>query len=256
VSKKIVKAVKPRHAGPPTSKGAKSLRAGRGDKSTSTSDRARSTPSAPDSRLKDILAMARIMVADVGIDGLNMRDLAADTKSSLRTLYTNFGSKEQLLARIVADTFDHIFDISQQKLSKSQSGADNILELLQSLAQAALDTTMAAKAFMGIYYKHDNVREVPDILYGTAYERVGLCVDRIISGRETSAEEVELLKEEITDRIFSVVMKWSQKMIPDEFLVHRLIYSALTCLRPYATIAKSNTIDRAVIAALKQLTKP
>jgi hypothetical protein len=59
----------------------------------------------------------------------------------------------------------------------------------------------------------------------------------------------------MTDRIFSVVMKWTQGLIPDGSLTHRLIYSTLICLLPYALPAERQEIEQGLAAALKQLIK-
>src|SRR3546814_18334025 len=49
-------------------------------------------------RRRRILHEARRMMSEGGIDGLGMRELAERSGVSLRTLYTAFGSMEELIA--------------------------------------------------------------------------------------------------------------------------------------------------------------
>lgn len=200
--------------------------------------------------------MARVLIADVGIEGLNMRDLAATTGSSLRTLYANFGSKDQLLVMVVADTFEGLIDLVRKGQPRGLSAIGNVVQLMQSLVEIALARTMYVKTIMGIYHKHDTHQDVSNTLYSMTYDRMSQCVDQLIGSRAVPKKEIDLLKQEATDRIFSVVMKWTQQKMPDELLLHRLIYSTLSCFKYYATPAQSREIDQAIGAALKPLTAP
>lgn len=57
-------------------------------------------------RRRDILAAARGLLEETGYQGLNIRDVAAGAGVSLGTVYTYFGSKEELFATLYAERLD------------------------------------------------------------------------------------------------------------------------------------------------------
>ena len=203
--------------------------------------------------LEAILETARTLIADVGIDGLNMRDLAAATGSSLRTLYGHFGSKDQLLAIVISDTFVGLIDPFHESHLVNRSPVANLVQLAHSLQKIAIDRLDYVKVFMGLYHKHDADPRIPRMLFDMTYERVSASVNFLLGKRQFAEREIELLKEEITDRIIALMTKCAQRKIPDQQLGYRIVYSTLTTILPYASPAQAKEIRQELRLALEKL---
>ncbi len=72
----------------------------------------------------EIIATTRKMILDMGIKSLRMDDVAQIAHVSKRTLYEEFGDKEELLFQAVKLHFDEFYASNAEKAQ----GAENILE--------------------------------------------------------------------------------------------------------------------------------
>jgi AcrR family transcriptional regulator len=205
-------------------------------------------------RIAGILEMARRMIAGGGIEALNMRDLAAATESSLRTLYTRFGSKDALLAMVVADTFESVIDARILAQPASTTGVANLVQLMQYLQKISVENAAYTKTIMGLYYKHGIHREVAEILFGMMRDRIGTAIAPLIEPEKRAGRTFQLLQEEATDRVFSITMNWTLKLVPGHLLADRLIYSTLTCLRHEVAPAAIPEVDETIKAAFGRIT--
>ncbi len=72
----------------------------------------------------EVISQARKIILELGVKSFRMDDLAHTTHTSKRTLYEEFGDKEELLFQAVKQHFDEFF---KENARKAKLG-DNVLE--------------------------------------------------------------------------------------------------------------------------------
>jgi AcrR family transcriptional regulator len=86
-------------------------------------------------RRRDIVAAARQLLARVGYDRLNIRDVARGAHVSLGTVYTYFASREELFAALYAERLEAFHD----EIAQVSAAARTPEQLLVGIAGAYLD---------------------------------------------------------------------------------------------------------------------
>ncbi len=96
-----------------------------------------------------ILAVTRTLITTNGYEGVNMRDLARHAKVTPKTLYYQFGSKEELLRTAVEEMFHSLYAaIDAEPISK---GFDRLLFIIDRVAALTREHWAYAKAAMPIF---------------------------------------------------------------------------------------------------------
>ncbi len=84
-----------------------------------------------DSKQRDeVIIQARQMILDLGIKSFRMDDLAQAAHISKRTLYEEFGDKEELLFQAVKFHFDTFFEENSRKAQKGSNVLESILIIM------------------------------------------------------------------------------------------------------------------------------
>ena len=106
-------------------------------------------------RLREIiLSEARALITANGYEGVNMRDLARHAKVTPKTLYYQFGSKEQLLRTAVEEMFHSLYTaIDAERVAK---GFDRLLFIIDRVADLTREHWAYAKAAMPIFTQTDS----------------------------------------------------------------------------------------------------
>lgn len=100
-----------------------------------------------------ILTEARALITANGYDGVNMRDLARHAKVTPKTLYYQFGSKEELLRTAVEEMFHTLYAaIDAEPVAK---GFDRLLFIIDRVADLTREHWAYAKAAMPIFTQTD-----------------------------------------------------------------------------------------------------
>jgi AcrR family transcriptional regulator len=86
-------------------------------------------------RRRDILAAARGLLEETGYQGFTIRDVADGAGVSLGTVYTYFGSKEELFATLYAERLDRF----QAEIEPVCASAETAEQLLAAIAERYLD---------------------------------------------------------------------------------------------------------------------
>lgn len=99
-------------------------------------------------RREKILATARELITTHGYDGVTMRELAAKSSVTPKTLYHQFGNKEKLLRTAVEERFRHTYHaIDDHKIKK---GVDKLFFIVDSIADSTRKNYDYAKALAPI----------------------------------------------------------------------------------------------------------
>ena len=95
-------------------------------------------------RRERILAAARDLITKHGYDGVTMRELAAKSNVTPKTLYHQFGNKEKLLRTAVEERFRHTYQaIDDHELKK---GIDKLYFVIDAVADSTRKNINYAKA--------------------------------------------------------------------------------------------------------------
>ena len=111
--------------------------------------------SARQQRLREgILAAARELITAQGYDGVTMRDLARHAGVTPKTLYYQFGSKDELLRAAVEDLFHSLYAaMDAEPIAK---GFDRLLYIIEKVADLTREHWAYAKAAMPLFLRTDN----------------------------------------------------------------------------------------------------
>ncbi|MEC9360002.1 MAG: TetR/AcrR family transcriptional regulator [Pseudomonadota bacterium] len=208
-------------------------------------------------RLERILDVTKSMLAAVGPDRLNIRDLARESQVSSATLYNRFGSKDNIISMAVIDHFEKAVAITLMKeSSSSEPPVDRILHVLRLLEINTLDQMSFVSALMSIHFKVGGDADIRLQLYRQCYRLLLKAISEIHdTGGLVAPYSPELLAEEASDRIFGVVVKWSQGDIPDHQLLDRMSYGVLSTLGNGTKEPLKSDVTKKLDAAVRRLTR-
>lgn len=95
-------------------------------------------------RREKILAAARDLISKNGYVGVTMRELAAKSNVTPKTLYHQFGNKEKLLRIAIEERFRHTYQaIGDHEVKK---GIDKLFFIIDAVAQSIRKNSSYAKA--------------------------------------------------------------------------------------------------------------
>jgi AcrR family transcriptional regulator len=95
-------------------------------------------------RREDILAAARVLIAERGYDGVTMRDLARASGVAPKTLYHQFDNKENLLRAAVEERFRHAYQqIDEADIAR---GIDRLFYIIDTVGATTRDNLAYARA--------------------------------------------------------------------------------------------------------------
>lgn len=95
-------------------------------------------------RRESILAAARKLIGERGLDGVTMRDLARESGVTAKTLYHQFESKEKLLQIAVEERFRHVYH--QIEEAPIERGVDRLFFTVDTIARTTAENLEYAKA--------------------------------------------------------------------------------------------------------------
>mgnify|MGYP000491695044 CR=1 FL=1 len=196
-------------------------------------------------RIQRILDATRRLLGEVGADQMTMRDLAVASGVAPATLYNRFGSKDNI---ILLTVMDHYEQAIRSGMSLLKFGASPLQKLIFALSLFDADIHKnpgLARALMSAYFKLEGSREMPESLYRSLYSTFLPILQEMQHHRSLRPwVPLDLLCEELCDREFGVVMKWSQGAIAEGELMKRLKFSVLSTLLAASTGAQARTIEQ------------
>ena len=105
-------------------------------------------------RHERILETVRQCIAEKGVAGLTIRDLADSCRVSVPTLYRRFGSKEQLLVEAIRSYFDS--DVLGKQLENGDSsGAERIIEIIDLCGKTITDMPEYNRQLFALFMSSD-----------------------------------------------------------------------------------------------------
>ena len=205
-------------------------------------------------RMSRILSTAQQLLGEVGVEQMTMRALAVASGVSAATLYNRFGTKDGVVTLAVLDHYER--EIRRVIRSNTHLGTP-VAQLVASIRVIVADCLRRpgfAAALMSAYFKIGNEREMPTRLYETQMQSwLPLLQAMHEQGSLQSWASIPLLGEELSDRMFGVVMKWVQGMIPDTAFADRAVITVLLPLAAGSQAAQAAELATIVAATSKRL---
>ena len=99
-------------------------------------------------RREKILSAARQLISDQGYEGVTIRDLAALSGVAPKTLYRQFGNKENLLRTAVEERFRYLYQ--QIDAAEIDRGIDRLFFILDSVMHKTKENAAYARALAPI----------------------------------------------------------------------------------------------------------
>lgn len=99
-------------------------------------------------RRENILAAARKLLAEHGVEGVTMRELAKESGVTPKTLYHLFESKEKLLLTAVEERFRYLYQMINE--AKIERGIDRLYYIIDTSAETTRKNLAYARALVPI----------------------------------------------------------------------------------------------------------
>lgn len=192
-----------------------------------------------EARLGRILHSARDLLGEVGAERMTMRDLAVASGVSAATLYNRFGTKDSLIAHAVVDHYREAIVKVVARGADAESPVEHLDDVIRVIVRDCLRRPAFASALMSAYFKIGNDREMPTQLYQSLLQSWLPPLQQLHdAGALRDWASVPVLAEELSERMFGVVMKWSQGMISDRSFPDR---ARLSILLPLLAASRGKT---------------
>jgi AcrR family transcriptional regulator len=172
-------------------------------------------------RRAKILEETRKLIADKGLDAVNMRDLAENSGVALATLYNNFGDKEALVAEAVGEFF---LSGTRQNDNALDKGVIAALDAdLKSGVEESFRNPQYAAVMAFAYFKGAG----PGSMHSMLHENTMRSFTPIIQSIQDRGEledwvSPEFLAHEIIEGQYAVYTEWARGAFGDDALEHRL----------------------------------
>ena len=161
-------------------------------------------------RRKRILAEARALVSEKGLDGWNLNELGKRAGVARQTLYYAFGSKEDVVAAAILDYFD---DYERVIPYRTAIGSiDHMIERIVAIGHRNLTIRNYVAALVAIYY-------------GRSPELWRAMHDVAVRSHEAT---VAALAEMMVGQTILIANAWIQQRIPDTAMIDRMALAVLT----------------------------
>lgn len=180
-------------------------------------------------RRKRILAVARELVAEQGIDGFSVNALCRRADVAKQTLYNAFGTKDELIAAAILDYFE---DYESHIPYCSPLGTlDRLIERMVAVGTRNLTIPNYIKAITGFYFSASANPELRTMLH----EIFSLIQRPYVEALAASASlhpwvDGERLIDSLDEQRMLTAAKWARGEMSDEDFVDALAMGVLTIL--------------------------
>ena len=182
-------------------------------------------------RRQRILAAAREMIEQHGLEKLRVRDLADAAGVATATLYNQFGGKDGIVELALKEDYLERFSIPDLE-DQGRSPAATLRQLIARSASDAKNKPENTAAVLKFYFSADS----DDTLRSVTHEGVKqffLAILTDVNRRDELAPwaQIERIADDMVGATYAVLFKWVQGKVPAEELEpHLLAVAALPCV--------------------------
>lgn len=176
-------------------------------------------------RRKRILAAARALVSEKGIEGWSLAELGKQAGVAKQTLYYAFGSKEEVVAAAILDYFEEYEAAIPYRAAPGS--IDRLIERIVGIGRRNLTIRNYVAALIGIYFGRS-----PDLwqaMFDVA-SRPHLSAVRALAARGQLQPwtRPEAVADMMVGQTILVANAWVQGRIPDAAMIDRTAVAVLT----------------------------
>lgn len=191
-----------------------------------------------EARRHHIVDVTRDMIAEVGIEGITMRDLATRCGIAVATLYNNFGSsgKEAVIAAALQLDFKDRFEKLDDLLSPAKKVEARIVQTAHDIKGPLRDYTRAVQHF---YFHQQQTSEIRAIIHDHSVSEFTQIIRQIESrGHLEPWLDKKAFADDMVTQIYSLIVKWNQGYIADRSLQKRMLQAV--CIQ-FIAVSKGKT---------------
>ncbi len=196
-------------------------------------------------RRRRILDEAQAIIDELGVEGFTIRELSRRAGVAQRTLYNQFGSKEDILASAIHDHFAGLL----AALPPPAAAADFEAQLAR--IDALVDRTVAlrryATAMVGVFFSPTVDRRLYETLRWISGGGSAAWVPEALRTgvlTKLSAEDVERLSTLLINTGYANITDWAAGRISADEMKLRFKLNFLTCIHPLTRAPHQKTIMR------------
>ena len=189
-------------------------------------------------RRQRILAAARALIEQHGVEKLRVRDLADAAGGATATLYNQFGGKDGIVALALKEDYLERFSVASMA-SQGHSPAAALRQLIAKSASDARNKPENTEAVLDFYFRADS----DDALRSVAHEGVKQFFLAILGdvGRRNDLvpwAHVDRVADDMVSATYAVLLKWLQGNLPAQELEYRLLTTAAL---PCVAVSRGNS---------------
>ena len=178
-------------------------------------------------RRRRILAEARRMIAQKGIDGFSIRTLCKNADVAQRTLYNAFQSKDRLIALAISEAYEEVN--RHMRYRTSADTLEGIVDRLISVNARNLKARNYTKAVVSLYFSPNISEDIWNALRGMAFRNLRQWLDRLAREQGLASwVNVEQAASDLANLEYSVINDWAVGRLSDVDYVPRLIIAVLS----------------------------
>ena len=196
-------------------------------------------------RRRRILDEAQAIIDELGVEGFTIRELSRRAGVAQRTLYNQFGSKEDILASAIHDHFAGLLTA----LPAPPAAAD--FEMHLERIDALVDRTVALKryatAMVGVFFSPTVDRRLYDTLRWISGGGSAAWVPEALRTgvlTKLSADDEERLSTLLINTGYANITDWAAGRISADEMKLRFKINFLTCIQPWTRPPHQQTITR------------
>jgi len=198
-------------------------------------------------RRRRILAEAQAIIDELGVEGFTIRELSRRAGIAQRTLYNQFGSKEDILASAIHDHFAGL--LTAVPAPPAASDFEAHLRRIDVLADRTIELKRYATAMVGVFFSPTVDRRLYDTLrWISGGGSVAWVPEAVRAGvlAKLSPEDVERLSTLLVNTAYANITDWAAGRISAGEMKLRFKTNFLICIQPLTRAPHQRTIARLV----------
>jgi AcrR family transcriptional regulator len=204
----------------------------------------------PLARRTRIIAVTHELIAELGIEGITMRDLAQRCGVAVATLYNQFGSREAIIAEALRGDFEGRYKPLSQRtslLSPADKVSERIGDAVRGMTGSLRDYT---RSVMFFYFHHKPDSQLRSAIHDFVVSDFRAIVKEIESAGDLQPwVRPDVFADDLITQLYGLVMKWAQGHITDRRLRRRLMQAAAISFCGITRDASRESFERLAAAS-------
>ena len=198
-------------------------------------------------RRRRILAEAQAIIDELGVEGFTIRELSRRAGVAQRTLYNQFGSKEDILASAIHDHFADL--LAALPAAPAAIDFEGHLGRIDTLLDRTIELKRYATAMVGVFFSPTVDRRLYETLRWISGGGSAAWVSEAMRAgvlAKLSPEDVERLSTLLINTGYANITDWAAGRISAGEMKLRFKINFLTCIQPQTRAPHQRTIARLV----------